>query len=179
MAEIPKRTGHAGADNSGYMVVTVTELDRLVYEVLKREGAAKPHRDDSGSYIVTDSEKARSQNIMPKVMARYGRKGWRLTAINKMECYVFCKTENAAPVEYMVQTPSDLDKLSLKLLETEGQLIVEQDEDEDPVVHVKDAEQAKIQRVLPMVLDQFKQDNWELAAVSGPQLYFFIRPVKV
>ena len=178
MAGIPKRAGQASAGKRGYMVVTVTELDRLVYEVLKREGAAKPHRDDAGSYIVTDSEKARSQNIMPKVLARYGRKGWKLTAINKMECYIFCKTEDERAVEYMVQTPSDLDKLSLKLLETEGQLIVEQDDDDEPVVHIKDAEQAKIQRILPLVLDQFKQDRWQLAAVSGPQLYFFTRPVK-
>jgi len=159
-----------------YMVVTVSELDQYVYEVLHREGAAKKHPDDPTQYIISDKEKARSQIIMPKVLSRFGRKGWNLTAINNMECFIFERTENNRPVEYSVFSPSDLDRMSLKVLQDQNQLSVEIDENSEQTVHVKDASSAKIQLILPKVLEQITQDGWKLCAVSGPQLYFFSRP---
>ena len=70
------------------MVLTVSELDRAVFEELARIGAAKPG-GAPGKYIVTDREAAKSSAIMPRVFDRFGAKGLRLLAVNKMECYIF------------------------------------------------------------------------------------------
>ena len=157
-----------------YKVVTVTELDRMVFSELEAVGAAKPNQDDPGTYIVTDKEKARTQTIMPVVFNRLGKEGWQLAGVNKMECFIFQKE---VAVEYLVHTAGDLDRMSLAALDKDGHLAVEKQEDAEPIVQIKDTQAAKIQVLLPAVLSEIGDDGWELAAVSGPQLYIFTRPI--
>ena len=178
MAQKKTKARNDVAGPGDFLIITVSELDRFVYEVLQSEGAAQPHPDDPGTYVISDQERARSQVVMPKVLARFGRQGWRLTAVNKMECYIFERTENRQPVEYKVLSTTDIDRLSMKVLQERGQLSVELDDNEEQTVHVKDASQAKIQIILPEVLGQIAEDGWKLCAINGPQLYFFVRSAK-
>lgn len=87
----------------------------MVYEALVAEGAAE--RAGQGRYTILDKAKAHSGRIMPKVLNPLGKKGWALTAVNKMECFIFAK---GAPVEYRVVTPPEMDRLGLLQLEAEG-----------------------------------------------------------
>ena len=95
--------------------------------------------------------------------------------MNKMECFIFERTKNRQPVEYKVMVTSELDKIAVRQLHERGVVEVENDEG-SASLHVKDAAQARIQDVLPDVLDEIAQEGWVLAAISGPQLYIFLRP---
>lgn len=155
-----------------YLVKTVSEIDLLVHKHLVKVGAAEKSADDSGQYRILDREKARSTIVMPKVLNPLGKKGWKLTAVNKMECYVFEKQE---PVEYSVLTPADIDKMSMRLLQKKGSLVLAGFEGETPTLELTDPAGAKIQDVLPEVLADYGNEGWRLAAISGPQLYYFTR----
>jgi len=165
----------AAGENPNYLVKTVGELDLLVNKQLVKIGAAEKPAKGETSYKILDREKAKSSNIMPKVLNPLGKKGWNLTAVNKMECYIFTLGD---PVEYMIYTPADLDRYSIDCLQKSGALKLSGFEGETPTLEVTDAKQAKIQNVLPTVLGLLKQENWHLCAINGPQLYFFTRPIK-
>lgn len=158
-----------------YRVLTVGEIDRLVFERLTDEGAAKPSTDHPDRYVVTDREKARSSRIMPIVLNEFGQLGWRLVAVNKMECFIFA-VDGEVPVEYRVLTPPDLDQMALSQLEDLGHARRLEGEGGAQNLEIPDPDQARIQKVLPRVLAKVGEDGWQLAAISGPQLYFFVRP---
>jgi hypothetical protein len=157
-----------------YGVLTIGELDQLVYAALLKEGAAKPSPDDPGRYIVTNREAARSTRIMPLVLNPYGAKGWRLLAINNMECFIFAIDE-ASPVEYLVRTPPELDRDAMTGLAEAGYAIVTDDGEQKQSFEITSPDHARIQEVLPKVLAGIAAEGWELAAISGPQLYFFTK----
>lgn len=155
-----------------YMVISVGELDELVNRQLVKDNAARKPAKGESSYVITDREKARSSIIMPKVLNPFGKKGWNLVAVNKMECYIFHKGE---PVEYRVETPPDIDRISIKHLQAHGHLKLTGFEGQIPALEVTNPSAAKIQNVLPAVLGEYEKEGWKLAAINGPQLYFFMR----
>ena len=161
-----------------YKVVTVSELDRMVFDELVREDAARAEPSETGKYVITNKKLAHSGVVMPKVLNRLGKKGWVLEAVNKMECYIFSCLQPAAPVEYKVLTPADLDRSAITRLEKSGALALHHFEGKTPAMEVVNASAAKIQNVLPELLGDLAADGWRLRAVSGPQLYFFTRPVQ-
>lgn len=152
--------------------MTVSELDRAVFEELARIGAAKPG-GAPGKYIVTDREAAKSSAIMPRVFDRFGAKGLRLLAVNKMECYIFAH-HAGRQFRYMVMTPPEMDRVAIEILQGNGQLAFAGVEGNSAAVEVINAEAGRIQVVLPQVLHKICGDTWELAAISGPQLYIFV-----
>ena len=160
-----------------YKVVTVSELDRMVFEELVRENAARAEPGEPGKYVITNKKLAHSGVVMPKVLNRLGKKGWVLEAVNKMECYIFSCPQPAIAVEYKVLTPADLDRSAIVRLEKSGALALHHFEGQTPAMEVVDASAAKIQNVLPELLGAIADEGWRLRAVSGPQLYFFTRPV--
>lgn len=161
--------------DASYMVITVSELDQMVYEALLKQKAAKKMSKGETTYVITDKEKARSQVILPEVLNPLGKKGWKLTAINKMECYIFEKVMPRVEVEYKVITPPELDKMALSMLQKEGHLKFSGYDGESPKMELTSSKDTKIQSVLPKVLAEFTGEGWELCAISGPQLYFFTR----
>ena len=171
------KTGRQLLQNAdgGHLAITVTELDRLVYDELVKIGAASVPENGSTEYVITDREKAKSQNILPKILNPLGKKGWELRAVNKMECYVFKRSE---PVEYKVLTPPDMDRIGMRLLQEGGHLELSGFEGEIPKLEITSPKDARIQNVLPRVLDEIENDGWNLVAINGPQLYFFTRPTK-
>lgn len=174
MSASPRPSAGPAETGSGYRVITVTELDQMVFRQLVRDGAAKASVGNAGSYVVTDREKALSGNILPKVLNTLGRDGWRLAAVNKMECYIFCRDRDSR-YEYKVLTPADLDRAGLKLLEERGALSLKSLENGTPTIEINEPEKATIQQVLPALLAEQAGQGWDLASVSGPQLYFFVR----
>lgn len=162
-----------GAAKAGHVIVTVSELDRQVYAELAKTGAAKPG-EAAGTYVVTDREAAKSSVVMPKVLDRLGAKGLRLLAVNKMECFIFAQDEGVR-YRYRVLTPPELDRIAIGILQAEGQLSLAGFEGKATAVEVLDPEAGKIQTVLPKVLASVSDGGWELCAISGPQLYIFIR----
>ncbi len=175
MTAKPTRNRARPVIESNHLAVTVTELDRLVYDHLKGQGAARADAESPDSYVITDIEKAKSQVVMPAVLNRFGEEGWKLVAVNKMECFLFCKAENGERFEYKVLAPNDLDKLALGQLDQDGHLKVSTGEGDVPTVEITDPQKARIQDILPRVLDTIAVDGWQLVAISGPQLYFFTR----
>ena len=163
--------------SANFMVLTVSELDRLVFEVLVKQGAAKKDPKEKSGYIITNKVKAQSSNILPRILNPLGIKGWRLSAVNKMECYIFEKVGKGFAFEYLVVTPPDLDKKGMKLLQDDGHLKLTGFEGDVPKVEVLSPKDAKIQNVLPKILSQYADDNWQLCAINGPQLYFFTRQI--
>lgn len=163
--------------STDFMVLTVSELDRLVFEALVKQGAAKKDPKQKSGYIITNKVKAQSTNILPRVLNPLGKKGWRLTAVNKMECYIFEKVGKGVALEYLVATPPDLDKKGMKILQDEGHLKLSGFEGDVPKVEVLSPKDAKIQNVLPRILSKYAEENWQLCSINGPQLYFFTRPI--
>jgi hypothetical protein len=159
-----------------YKVVSVSELDKLIFEQLVTEDAARPVEGEIGKYVVTDRKLAASTVVMPKILNRFGRSGWLLEAVNKMECYIFSRSMQATPVEYLVVTPPELDRLAITELEREGALrIIRTEEGSTQAVEVIQANAARIQSVLPQVLASIGHSGWKLCTVTGPQLYIFAR----
>lgn len=163
--------------SANFMVLTVSELDLLVFEALVKQGAAKKDPKQKSGYIITNKIKAQSKNILPKVLNSFGKKGWRLTAVNKMECYIFEKVGNGGSLEYLVATPPDLDKIGMKILQDDGHLKLSGFEGDVPKVEVLSPKDAKIQNVLPRILNKYAEDKWQLCTINGPQIYFFTRPI--
>jgi hypothetical protein len=161
------------AQEARYKVVTVGELDRAIFDELQRAGAAKPAAD--GGYTITDMAAARSQTVLPKVLDRHGKSGWLLCAVNKMECYIFARLPAGERVEYKVVTPGEMDRLSLQLLESSGVAAFSGMDQGKPVMQILDPARARIQEVLPAVMQDLAAEGWQLAAVNGPQLYIFAR----
>ncbi len=161
--------------SKSYAVLTVGEIDRQVYETLLALGAAKPPAVAGGRYEITDVAKARSGHIMPMVLNTYGAKGWHLRAVNRMECFIF-EVDPEKPVEYMVSTPPDLDQLALKMLQEDGFANYHVDAEGKQHYQITEPERARVQSVLPEMLMAIAESGWQLAAISGPQLYFFTRP---
>ena len=89
-----------------------------------------------------------------------------------MECYIFAKGE---PVEYKVLTPVDIDKISIEQLQKTGAMKLTGFEGDAPRLEITQPQEATIQKVLPQVLASLNNENWELCAINGPQLYFFSR----
>jgi hypothetical protein len=158
-----------------YGVLTIGELDQLVYNHLLSEGAAKPSADDPSRYEVLDREAARSTRIMPLVLNVFGAKGWKLTAVNNMECFIFT-IDDAQPVEYLVRTPPELDRDAMSTLAEAGYANVTDVGGEKQTFEITSPDHARIQEVLPKILADIAIERWQLAAISGPQLYFFTRP---
>ncbi|MCT4656494.1 MAG: DUF4177 domain-containing protein [Cohaesibacter sp.] len=169
------KKGNRQVSPADYLVRTVTEIDQQIYTALQSMKAAKPDPKNPNSYIVTDVEKAKSQTIMPFILNEYGKEGWRLVAVNKMECFIFVRDLSKAPVAYKVLTPADLDKAAIKILQTDGAAQVVSDENNEARLEISDPQKAKIQSVLPKVLGALAEEGWELAAISGPQLHIFCR----
>ena len=163
----------AAAQEPGYKVVTVGELDRAIFDELQRTGAAKTAAD--GGYTITDTKAARSQTVLPKVLDRLGKAGWLLCAVNKMECYIFRCLPAGERVEYKVVTPGEMDRMSLQSLEAAGVAAFAGMDDGKPVMQILDPARARIQEVLPAVMQGLASDGWQLAAINGPQLYIFAR----
>ena len=155
-----------------YMIKSVSELDLMVQKYLVRVGAAEKPSAGSSQYKILDREKAKSTVVMPKVLNPLGKKGWRLVSVNKMECYIF---EKHAPVEYSVLTPAEIDKRSIRLLQQKGSLTLAGFEGETPKLELSDPSNARIQDILPEILADYGKEGWQLAAISGPQLYYFTR----
>ena len=178
MARQKKDSAAHGTDMPAeYLVRTVSEMDREVYSALRKAKAARPDPDQPGGYIVTDIEKAKSQAIMPEVLNKYGRVGWRLLAVNKMECFIFGRPLVREKLEYKVMTPTDMDKMSVTILRAEGAAEIAAEGTEDATLRIFDPAKAKIQNVLPKVLASLSREGWGLAAISGPQLYIFVRSI--
>ena len=176
------KKGEAGRPQSrtngvNYMVVTVTELDLMVYKELRKSSAAKPSSSKPGTYVITDKEKAQSTIVLPKILNPLGKKGWRLCAVNNMECYIFRQEKPIKPLEYRVVTPPELDRMGLQNLEQGGHVKVSGFEGSVPTVEVTSPQHAQIQKVLPDILANFTEEGWELTAINGPQLYFFTRQI--
>lgn len=112
---------------------------------------------------------------MPLVLNKYGKAGWRLVAVNKMECFIFNRPLERRRLEYKVLTPADLDKRAIALLKQEGAADVVSDEDNQPLLQISDPYKAKIQNILPKALLALSREGWSLAAINGPQLHFFVR----
>lgn len=163
----------APAMASPYLVLTVRELDREIYEELARMGAAR--RRPEGDYVITDTAAARSQNILPRVLDLRGKDGWLLCAVNRMECYIFRALPGGKQAEYKVLTPADMDRLALQRLEKAGLASFSGLEGGKPVMQIIDPAKARIQEVLPAVLGDLASEGWQLAAINGPQLYIFAR----
>jgi len=173
-----KLKGQGRENNSSgteYLVVSVTELDKMIYKALQKQSAAKPSKADPDQYVITNKEKAKSQNVLPLILNPMGKKGWRLAAVNKMECYIFKRDKFSKPLEYLVCTPPELDHKGLQYLEKKGHLKMSGYEGKVPKLEITSPKQATIQKVLPEILGDYAKDGWTLAAVSGPQLYFFTR----
>jgi len=147
----------------------------MVYEALLKQKAAKKMEKGETNYVITDKEKARSQVVLPQILNPLGKKGWRLCAINKMECYIFEKTLPRSEVEYKIITPPELDKIAMGILQQDGHLKLSGYEGEAPKMELASSKETKIQSVLPKVLAKFTGEGWDLCAISGPQLYFFTR----
>ncbi|MCB1416983.1 MAG: hypothetical protein KDJ64_11285 [Nitratireductor sp.] len=177
MAKSKPSAGGGKGRSVAYKVVTVSELDRMVYDELVRENAARAESGEPGRYVITNKKLAHSGVVMPKVLNPLGKKGWVLEAVNKMECYIFSRAQPAVAVEYKVLTPADLDRSAVLKLEKSGALALHHFEGQTPAMEVVDASAAKIQNVLPALLEELADEGWRLSAVSGPQLYFFTRPV--
>lgn len=158
-----------------YRVITVSELDKMVYDKLVELGAAKRSPKGHNQYEITDTAVAQSSNILPKVLNDIGKTGWLLTTINKMECYIFSRAIKRTPIEYKVMTPPQMDDIAISHLELAGHASMETADDGSRNLEIHKAEHAKIQNVLPKVLAAIGADGWTLAAVNGPQLYIFSR----
>ena len=161
-------------DENTHLVLSVTELDRMVYQALRKQGAAKPPKKGASSYEITDREAAASVNILPKVLNPLGAKGWNLLAVNKMECYIFTRGD---AVEYRIETPAGMDRAGLNLLKDGGHLKLEGFEGQTPKLEITNSREATIQKVMPKILSSLSVDGWQLCAINGPQLYFFSRPI--
>ena len=160
-----------------YRVITVSELDQMVYAKLLELGAAKRSKSGHNQYEITDTQAAQSGNILPKILNPLGKIGWSLTAVNKMECYIFARSKKRIPVEYKVLTTHDMDKLAITYLELAGYASFETADDGSKNLEIHEAQNAKIQNVLPKALSTLSEDGWGLAAINGPQLYIFSRPL--
>ena len=161
-----------------YRVVTVSELDQMIYARLVELGAAKRSSVGHNQYEITDVSVARSDNILPQALNQLGKIGWSLTAVNKMECFIFERRKKRTPVEYKVMTTAALDEIAIENLQLAGHATLTTGEGDNKNLEVHSAEQAKIQNVLPKVLATVGKDGWELAGINGPQLYIFKRPIK-
>jgi hypothetical protein len=75
-----------------------------------------------------------------------------------------------------VFTPGDMDRMSLQTLEANGVAAFAGMDEGKPVMQILDPARARIQEVLPAVMQNLAADGWQLAAVNGPQLYIFARP---
>lgn len=138
-----------------YMVLSVGDLDRQVFDLLCAQGAARPVEGKPQAFEISDVEKARSQNILPQVLDRYGGDGWRLCGVNKMECCIFSRPRRVQARKryaYKVMTPADLDREALAWLSRRNAVSVV--EGEVTALEVSDLEQARIQVVLPQVLSK-------------------------
>lgn len=171
MAE--RKAARAPGDAPEYKVMTVAELDAEIYAALVKSGAAEPVAGKVGEYRILDRDAARSSQIMPTVLDRHGAKGWRLVAVNRMECLIF---ERGPKVRYRVISPADLDRRALIALEAAGHAAFVGFDAGQPQLEITAPEQARIQTVLPQVLSDIGAEGWRLAAVTGPQLYIFTRP---
>jgi hypothetical protein len=165
--------GFSAGESAGYKVVTVGELDRDIFAELTATGAARP--DEGGGFSITDIAAARSQVVLPKVLDRHGAGGWLLCAVNKMECYIFRALPAGSRAQYKVLTPADMDRLALKHLEAAGFAAFSGMDGGKPVMQILDPARARIQEVLPAVMDELATDGWQLAAINGPQLHIFAR----
>ena len=72
-----------------YKVVPLAEIDQKVYSKLQDKGAAE--KLEGGKWKITDLEAAKSENIMKDVLDDYGKEGWRLSAINQSQLYIFVR----------------------------------------------------------------------------------------
>lgn len=165
-------------NNISYRVVTVSELDQMIYAKLVELGAAKRSSVGHNQYEITDTSVARSGNILPLVLNPLGKIGWALTAVNKMECYIFEREKIRTPVEYKVMTTAELDEIAIENLQLSGHATLTTGEGDSKNLEVHSAEHAKIQNVLPKVLATMAKTRWQLAGINGPQLYIFKRPIK-
>lgn len=155
----------------------MSELDKMIYAKLVELGAAKKSERGHNQYEITDTKAAQSGRILPKILNPLGKIGWSLTAINKMECYIFERTKPRVAVEYRVLTPAQMDDIAITHLELSGHASIKTEEDGSKNLEIHQAEHARIQNVLPKVLAAIAEEGWTLAAINGPQLYIFSRPL--
>ena len=148
---------------------------RLFVLALKKQKAARSNPEKPGSFVITDVEKAKSQNILPFILDRYGKAGWKLQAVNKMECFIFGRTSSNHRFSYKVLTPADIDKMSVSLLQSQGAAELVVNEANQTTLQVTNPGKAKVQIILPKILDQLAVEGWSLTAITGPQLYIFTR----
>ena len=91
-----------------------------------------------------------------------------------MECFIFAQDEGAR-YRYRVMTPPEMDRVAIEILQGEGELALAGFEGRATALEVVNPDAARIQTVLPKVLARVCGEDWELCAISGPQLYIFIR----
>ena len=74
-----------------YKVVTLAELDKMIFSRLVTQNAAVPLNGQPGKYRITDVEKAKSQNIMAVVLNDLAEEKWQLGGVNKANLYLFSR----------------------------------------------------------------------------------------
>lgn len=74
-----------------YKVLALTDINKLIVKHLKTFNAVEELKDKPGEYKITDTEKAKSQFIMPRVLNDMGQQGWTLTGVNQASLYIFTK----------------------------------------------------------------------------------------
>ena len=74
-----------------YKVLTIADIDKLIFSRLVAQKAAEAIPNQPGKYKILDVEKAKSQVIMPEILNALGKEGWILAGVNKSDLYIFKK----------------------------------------------------------------------------------------
>ena len=88
--------GQKSYDKWQYKVLTIADIDKLIFSSLEADKAAMPIPNQPGKYKILDVEKAKSQVIMAKILGDLGKEGWALAAVNKSDLYIFKKPGSGA-----------------------------------------------------------------------------------
>ena len=156
--------------NIEYKVLTLQDIEADMYGMLGKDGVAKPVPGQPGKLRITNVTLARSENIMPRILNKYGKDGWKLTSINSSQLYIFSRRGTDA-VQYKV--------ITLKALDAQifGRLVKDKAAKAIPgqagKFKILDVNKAKSQSIMPAVLGDMAKNGWALSGINKAQLYIF------
>lgn len=160
-----------------YKVLALQEVEQAIFKQLTDAGVAEPDKTEKGKYQIKDVEKAKSQNSMPTFLNTLGQEGWELSTINENQLYIFQRTpKSKTHWEYKVLALNDINDLIIKHLKAFN--AVEAIKDKPGEYKITNAEKAKSQFIMPIVLGELGSDGWQLVGVNKASLYLFTRPTE-
>lgn len=157
-----------------YKVLTVQDVETILYSKLMKAGAASPVEGQPGKLRITDIEQAKSENSMPIVLNNEGSEGWELTAINNSQLYIFQRPSGQNSHDkwqYKVLTIADIDTLIFSRLV--AQKAAEPIPGQPGKFKILDVNKAKSQVIMAEVMTALGKEGWVLSGVNKSDLYIF------